>query len=217
MKNGRPLASSRLRPRPKAGGPTSSPFSCCFPENREPIRGEFGNFGGTISRKALAHGFNETGKHAFYLAYTRVQGLELFWYEKIQISRQNNVILQFAGRAKRDIQELAQFRVCRSPAAFRYIGRNRKGGSPHLAGETKHLVPGKNGCDVVHTQGQSMTSLPNLELRIVLQRATSQGNLSLSLYYYTYIYICYLYNSLLLPSHCALKTENCELGAGHAD
>jgi hypothetical protein len=157
----------------------------------------------------LAHGHNKARQHSLDFAHSRVQRLKLLWHEKIQIFSQENEILQLAGGFHCDVKKLAEFGICSPPATLGDICGNREGGSSHLAGESKHVLPRKNARSVIQAHSRSVTFFPSLQFGVVLYSNSFRGPKG-----------CYYYRVLSSgrESNCRLRTENCEpsRGAGHA-
>src|SRR5215210_201697 len=73
------------------------------------------------------------------------------------------MVLEFAGRTERYLQEARQVGVASPAAALGDVGRDRGAGTSHLTRKPVHLFPGKTAGDLVDTQCQPVPPLPNLE------------------------------------------------------
>lgn len=120
----------------------------------------------------FVYAFNQASQHPLYFVDTGLQGLELFVGEEMQVFGQQNVVFKLACRPERDVEELAQLRVCSATAAFCNVCRNGEGSSPNLAGQAKDFVPRENARDVIYAYGKSMALLPDFQLGVVLHDCT---------------------------------------------
>jgi len=130
----------------------------------------------------FAYRFNQAGQHPLYFVDSGLQSLELFVGEKMQVFGQQNVVFKLARGPERDIEKLAQLRICPATAAFCNVCRNGKGSSPNLAGQAKDLMPREDGCYVIHAHSKSVTLLPDLQLGVVLHDCTHENPFSLFTY-----------------------------------
>jgi hypothetical protein len=88
----------------------------------------------------------------------------ILFADKIEIACQQEVVLQFTGRAQRNVQETVKFAVPALAASFGDIGGYRRGASTCLAGQAVHLLLRERACDSIRGQGQPMGLMPNLQI-----------------------------------------------------
>src|SRR6266478_761134 len=94
--------------------------------------------------------------------------------EELKISSQQQMILEFTGRATCDGAEPGQFPISVSPTAFRQVGADRRTGPPASDCQSVGLLPREVGSQLVNMQGQLVSLLPYFELAKILHRLPSR-------------------------------------------
>jgi hypothetical protein len=116
----------------------------------------------------LLDSVDQAVKHAFDLGNSWIQDLRLFFGEQLQVPCEQNVVFQFAGRAKRDEQKLTKFGVGSPSAAFSNICSKRSCCLPYLASQSKHFLTWENTCDRVQAQIQGVSLPPHVQFGVIL-------------------------------------------------
>src|SRR5947207_14870011 len=97
----------------------------------------------------------------------------------MEISGQQQVILQFAGRSARDGAEPCQLAVPVPAAALGEVGADGRTGAADLTGQTVGLFSWEARRRPVNLQGQMMSFLPHLHWRKSFMAAAKPKRLSL--------------------------------------
>jgi hypothetical protein len=122
----------------------------------------------------LFHSLNKACEHPFDFTNARVKSLLLFLREESQVARKQQKVFKFACRSERRVQELPKFRLTGPPATFSNVRGHRRGGTPHLAGQTVPLRFGKCGGGRVNPQSKGMALLPHFLWSVILHTGYNQ-------------------------------------------
>jgi len=91
----------------------------------------------------------EACQHSFQFNRALGEFIVVFGLDQFEISRQQEVILQFACRSHGDGTEAGGLGSAVPSASFRQIGGNRGAGATELASQPVEFLAGKGRCDLV--------------------------------------------------------------------
>jgi hypothetical protein len=129
---------------------------------------------GTGGPLLFFHSLNKAGEHPLDFTNAHVKSLLLLLRKESQVARKQQKVFEFARGPERCVQELPKFRPTSPAATLRNVRRHRRGGTPHLAGQTIPLRFGKCGRGRVNPQGEGMALLPNLQWSVILHSLYNQ-------------------------------------------
>ena len=135
--------------------------------------------------------FDQAKQHPFDLGDPGGQNCELLVGKQVQVSSEKNVVLQFAGRAKRNEGKLPKFRIGRAATTFGDVCRDGSCTTPDLAGQSEQFLYWKEAGNRIRAQRQSVTFPPDEQRGEILHKRPSREEV-----YYIYL---------------ELNTDNCKL------
>jgi hypothetical protein len=100
-------------------------------------------------------------QHPFDLGDPGIQNRELLVGKQVQVSSKKNVVLQFAGRPKRNQEKLPKFRIGRPATTFGDVCRDGSCSTPDLAGQREQFLFWKEAGNRIQAQRQSVTFPPD--------------------------------------------------------
>jgi len=133
---------------------------------------------------------NQSRKHQFQFVDPPFQRFILSGSQKLKIPAQQQEVIQFTRRSKRQVQKLPQLHSSSPAAAFGNVRRNGVSSASHLACKPVALLLGKVVGRAVDAQDHGMTFLPDRQLPKVLHLCTPLTGLV-----FTYYLILITYNS----------------------
>jgi hypothetical protein len=134
--------------------------------------------------------FDQAKQHLYDLGDPGIQNCELLVGKQVQVSSKKNVVLQFAGRPKRNGEKLPKFRIGRPGTTLSEVCRDEGCTTPDLAGQFEPSLFCKEAGDRVQAQHQSVTFRPHEQRREILHERPAREE----------VYCIYL----------ELNTENCK-------
>jgi hypothetical protein len=132
--------------------------------------------------------FDQAKQHPYDLGDPEIQNCELLVGKQVQVSSKKNVVLQFAGRPKRNEEKLPRFRIGLPGTTFGEVCRDGSCTTPDLAGQSLFC---KEAGDRVQAQRQCVTFGPDEQRGEILHERPAREEV-----------------------HCInleLNTENCKL------
>jgi hypothetical protein len=117
--------------------------------------------------------FDQAKQHPFDLGDPGIQNCELLVGKQVQVSSKKNVVLQFAGRPKKDEEKLPKFRIGRPATNFGDVCRDESCSTPDLAGQSGPFLFCKEAGNRMQAQCQSVTFPPDEQLGEILHERPS--------------------------------------------
>lgn len=117
--------------------------------------------------------FDRAQQPPFDLGDPGIQNCELLVGKQVQVSSKKNVVLQFAGRPKRDEEKLPKFRIGRPATTFGDVCRDGSCSTSDLAGLSEQLLFCKEAGNRMQAQRQSVTFPPDEQLGEILHERPS--------------------------------------------
>jgi hypothetical protein len=117
--------------------------------------------------------FDQAKQHPIDLGDPGIQNCELLVGKQVQVSSKKNVVLQFAGRPKRNEEKLPKFRIGRSATTFGDVCRDGSCSTPDLAGQSEQLLFWKEAGNRMQAQRQSVTFPPDQQVGDILHERPS--------------------------------------------
>ena len=133
--------------------------------------------------------FDQAKQHPFDLGDPGIQNCELLVGKQVQVSSEKNVVLQFAGRPKRNEGKLPKSRIGRAATTFGDVCRDGSCTTPDLAGQPELFC--KEAGNRIQAQRHGVTFPPDQQRGEILHEGLSREE----------VYCIYL----------ELNTNNCKL------
>ena len=117
--------------------------------------------------------FEQAKQHPCDLGDPGIQNCELLVGKQVQGASKKNVVLQFAGRPKKDEEKLPKFRIGRPATTFGDVCRDGSCSTPDWAGQSEPFLFCKEAGNRMQAQRQSVTFPPDEQVVEILHAGPS--------------------------------------------